>query len=116
MTLLAQDSSGGLQAKMRNGAWTDVSPHDGGLVINFGKLLEYWTAGQVRATEQCVLSPSKERFSIPFFYAPRLDAEIAPLPLPGDKPFEPFPYADHVWASLPKFRRLFRPSPVCGAR
>ncbi len=107
MTLLAQDDSGGLQARLPSGAWIDVPPDDGGLVINFGQLLAHWTAGHVRATEHRVLSPGRERFSIPFFYAPRLDAEIAPLPLPGAEPFQPFPYRDHVWESLPKLRRLF---------
>ncbi len=111
MTLLGQDGSGGLQAKLPDGAWVDVPPLEGGLVVNFGTLLEQLTAGRIRATEHRVLSPGRERFSIPFFYAPRLDAEIGPLPLPGDWPFEPFPYADHVWSALPKVRRLFGQGP-----
>ncbi|MEM7226325.1 MAG: 2OG-Fe(II) oxygenase family protein [Pseudomonadota bacterium] len=106
-TLLAQDNVDGLQAKMPDGAWVDVPPVDGDLVVNFGKLLQRLTAGRIRATEHRVLSPGRERFSLPFFYAPRLDAEIKPLPLVGAEQFTPFAYGDHTWASLPKFRRLF---------
>ena len=60
-----------------------VPPADGTLAVNFGKLLEQWTGGQVRATLHRVVSPERERFSIPFFYEPAVDAEIAALPLPG---------------------------------
>ena len=54
-----------------------------------------------------MLSPGRERFSLPFFYAPRVDAEIRPLPLADAEQFVPFLYGDHAWASLPKPRRLF---------
>jgi len=37
------------------------------------------------------------------FYEPRVDAVIAPLPLPGAPDFEPFTYGDHLWAAMTKF-------------
>ncbi|MEM7170546.1 MAG: 2OG-Fe(II) oxygenase family protein [Pseudomonadota bacterium] len=107
LTLLIQDESGGLQAKMPNGAWVDIPPRDGCLVVNFGKLIDRLTGGRVRACEHRVLSPGRERFSLPFFYAPPVQAMITPLPLAGAPDFAPFSYGDHVWASLPKLRRLF---------
>lgn len=103
VTLLAQDGVEGLQARMRNGIWTDVPPREGALAVNFGRVLERWTGGRILATEHRVLAAGRERFSIPFFYEPRADAEIAPLPLAGVEKFEPFLYGDHLWAATTRF-------------
>ena len=103
ITLLAQDGVEGLQARMRDGTWTDVPPREGTLAVNFGRVLERWTGGRIRATEHRVLAPGRERFSIPFFYEPQANAEIAPLPLAGVEPFEPFLYGDHLWAATTRF-------------
>lgn len=108
VTLLQQDSIGGLQARLRNQTWVDVPPLDGSLVVNFGKLLERWTGGRIRATEHRVLGNDRERRSIPFFYEPRVDARIEPLPLEGVEPFEPFEYGDHVWEAMTKFSEFSR--------
>ena len=97
VTLLAQDGVEGLQAKNLAGEWIDVPPADGTLAVNFGQLLERWTGGRVRATRHRVIAPKTARYSIPFFYEPRVDAEIAPLPLAGAEPFEPFLYGDYLW-------------------
>jgi isopenicillin N synthase-like dioxygenase len=103
VTLLAQDGVEGLQAQRHSGEWIDVPPSDGTLAVNFGRLLEQWTAGRVRATLHRVVSPGRQRFSIPFFYEPAVDAEIAPLPLEGVKPFEPFLYGDFLWDAATQF-------------
>lgn len=97
VTLLAQDGVEGLQAEDRTGRWIDVPPQDGTLAINFGKLLERWTGGRIRATLHRVIAPGRERFSIPFFYEPAAEAKIAPLSLPGAEAFEPFLYGDYLW-------------------
>jgi len=97
VTLLAQNGVEGLQAEDRTGRWIDVPPQDGTLAINFGKLLERWTGGRIRATLHRVIAPGRERFSIPFFYEPAAEAEIAPLPLAGAEAFEPFLYGDYLW-------------------
>lgn len=54
-------------------------------MVNLGELLEVATNGYLKAANHRVVSPpgSRERFSAPFFYNPRLDARIAPLPFPG---------------------------------
>lgn len=103
VTLLAQDGVEGLQARDGNGAWVDVPPAEGTLAVNFGRLLERWSGGRIRATEHRVIGSGRERFSIPFFYEPRVDARIAPLPLPGAEPFAPFLYGDHLWAAMTRF-------------
>jgi isopenicillin N synthase-like dioxygenase len=103
VTLLAQDGVEGLQARARDGDWLDVTPRDSTLAVNFGKVLDRWTGGRIKATEHRVLGTGRERFSIPFFYEPRPDAVIAKLPLAGVAPFAPFLYGDHLWASTTKF-------------
>lgn len=103
VTLLQQDATGGLQARLVDDRWVDVPPVERSLVVNFGKLLERWTGGRIRATEHRVLGNDRERRSIPFFYEPRVDARIEPLPLDGAEPFEPFLYGDHVWEAMSRF-------------
>jgi isopenicillin N synthase-like dioxygenase len=100
---LAQDGVEGLQARGHDGSWIDVTPIEGTLAVNFGGLLERWTGGRIKATEHRVIGPGRERGSIPFFYEPRVDAVIAPLPLAGAPDFEPFTYGDHLWNAMTKF-------------
>ncbi|MEM9370304.1 MAG: 2OG-Fe(II) oxygenase family protein [Pseudomonadota bacterium] len=107
VTLLWQDTTGGLQAESHVG-WIDVPPADGGLVVNFGQMLEDWSGGRVRATPHRVLGGLTERFSIPFFYEPAVDAVIEPL-VPGRG--QPFVYGDFLWERMvrfPNFRGVTR--------
>jgi isopenicillin N synthase-like dioxygenase len=103
LTLLAQDGVEGLQARHSNGEWIDVPPQDGFLAVNFGKVLEQWCGGRIKATEHRVIGAGRERRSIPFFYEARADAEIAPLPLAGAPQFEPFLFGDYLWATTTQF-------------
>ncbi len=103
LTLLAQDGVEGLQARHGSGAWLDVPPREGTLAVNFGKVLERWCGGRIRATEHRVVGGDRERRSIPFFHEARADAEIAPLPLAGAAQFEPFLYGDYLWATTTQF-------------
>ena len=102
LTLLAQDGVSGLQARHRDGTWLDVPPNDDGLAVNFGKVLERWCGGRIKATEHRVVGTGRERMSIPFFYEARADAEIRPLPVDGAS-FEPFLYGDYLWATTTQF-------------
>lgn len=103
VTLLAQHGVSGLQALGPGEEWIDVPPLPGTLVVNFGKLLERWTGNRIKATRHRVIG-SKEvaRYSVPFFYEPRVDARIAPLAGLGGG-FEPFFYGDHLWSAMTKF-------------
>lgn len=103
LTLLAQDGVPGLQARGRDGAWVDVPPAEGTLAVNFGQVLERWSGGRIRATEHRVIGSAKERFSIPFFYEARADAEIRPLPPDDPESFEPFLYGDYLWERITAF-------------
>jgi isopenicillin N synthase-like dioxygenase len=103
ITLLAQDGVDGLQAQHLDGTWMDVPPEEATLAVNFGKVLERWTGGAIRATVHRVLGNGRERHSIPFFYEAGVDAVIAPLPLAGGKPFDPFYFGDHLWDTTTQF-------------
>ncbi|MER6068996.1 2-oxoglutarate and iron-dependent oxygenase domain-containing protein [Streptomyces sp. NPDC001817] len=84
LTLLLQDTVGGLQVQREDGHFHDVPPIDGAFVVNLGELLEVATNGYLLATNHRVVSPTgaTERFSVPFFYNPGLDARVEPLPFP----------------------------------
>jgi isopenicillin N synthase-like dioxygenase len=103
LTLLAQDGVPGLQARHRDGTWLDVPPVDDGLAVNFGKVLERWSAGRIKATPHRVIGTGRERMSIPFFYEARADARIAPLPMDRAESFAPFDYGDYLWATTTQF-------------
>lgn len=103
LTVLATCGVGGLQARDRHGEWIDVPVIDDSFAINFGGLLERWTGGKIKATLHRVLGQGEDRYSVPFFFEPRPSTEIAPLPLDGIKPFQPFLYGDHLWAVATKF-------------
>ncbi|MEU6259968.1 2-oxoglutarate and iron-dependent oxygenase domain-containing protein [Streptomyces sp. NPDC047043] len=84
LTLLLQDRVGGLQVEREDGRFHDVPPLEGAFVVNLGELLEVATNGYLVATSHRVVSPpgATERFSVPFFYNPRLDAKVEPLQFP----------------------------------
>lgn len=87
LTLLLQDGTGGLQARPPHAdRWIDVPPIDGALIINIGEMLEVATHGYLVATAHRVLpcAPGTTRESIPFFWAPRLDATLETVPLPDE--------------------------------
>jgi isopenicillin N synthase-like dioxygenase len=87
LTLLLQDSTGGLQARPpRSPDWVDVPPLDGALVVNVGEMLEVATHGYLVSTVHRVLpcAPGATRQSIGFFWSPRLDATLHPVPLTAE--------------------------------
>ncbi|BBG01150.1 MULTISPECIES: isopenicillin N synthase family dioxygenase [Pseudonocardia] len=89
LTLLLQDPEGpaaGLQARPPGSDWVDVPPHGDSLVINVGEMLEVATDGYLVATPHRVLAcgPGTTRQSVGFFWSPRLDARLDPVPLPAD--------------------------------
>jgi len=83
LTLLLQDSQGGLQVQMPSG-WVDVTPLPGTFVVNIGELLELASDGYLRATLHRVITPPAgvARISMAFFLGARLDATVPVLRLP----------------------------------
>jgi len=83
LTLLLQDTQGGLQVETADG-WVDVTPRPGTFVVNIGELLELASDGYLRATFHRVVAPPAgvERISVAFFLGARLDATVPLLHLP----------------------------------
>ena len=80
LTLLFQNTIGGLQVLDKHNQWLDVAPTEGATVINSGDLLERWTNGLYRSTLHRVKPPQQTRLSVAFFLDPASDTEITPLP------------------------------------
>ncbi len=79
LTLLATDGAPGLEVRRRGGGWIPVSAQPGVFVINFGEMMEVWTDGRVRATPHRVVGGAAERISVPLFFNPSHDTNVAPL-------------------------------------
>ena len=80
LTLIAQDSVGGLEYK-RGDTWHSVPPTPDGtseLILNGGDALELMSAGRYRAPVHRVLCPppGQERHSLVFFYYPNYNATL----------------------------------------
>lgn len=87
VTLLLQDQVGGLEVQPHGQQeWIDVDPIPGALVVNLGEMLEVATDGYLMATIHRVTAPPAgvDRYSVPFFWAPRLDADIDAVSLPDE--------------------------------
>ena len=82
LTILYQDSGGGLELKTRDG-WVEIPPQPGALVCNLGDMLERMTGGRYRSTPHRVRSPrGRDRIACPFFFDPGWDAEVRPITQP----------------------------------
>ena len=79
LTLLATDGSPGLEVRKRGGGWIPVSAPPGEFVINFGEMMEIWSEGVVKATPHRVVGGKDERLSVPLFFNPSVDTNIAPM-------------------------------------
>lgn len=101
VTLLFQDTRGGLQVENPNGkGWMDVGPREGCVVVNAGDLLSRWSNGLVKSTKHRVVEPPlldghggggdeiiPARYSVAYFCNPDFDRWIEALPgtYGGDK-------------------------------
>ena len=82
ITILAQDDAGGLEVRNIAGEWLEATPIPGTYVINLGDLMARWTNGIYNSNMHRVKNnrSGRDRYSIPFFYGPRPDAFIQPIP------------------------------------
>ena len=100
--LLAESGSRGLQVRPGkyggspgDDGWIDVPVRDGAFIVNIGELLELATGGYLRATEHRVnLRQANDRISVPYFFNPRLDAQVPTLSLPAELAGRATPRAD----------------------
>ena len=78
LTLLATDGSPGLEVRKRGGGWIALSAPPGEFVINFGEMMELWSDGLIRATPHRVIGGNHERISVPLFFNPAHETNVAP--------------------------------------
>lgn len=71
LTVLCQDSVGGLQVEDVNGDWIHAPPIEGTLIVNVADLLARWTDGAYKSTPHRVVNSSgSERLSLVLAFDP----------------------------------------------
>ena len=103
VTILAQDSHGGLEVQLPDGHWEAAPPLPGCFVVNLGDMVPRWTNGLYRSNPHRVRnlhSGGAPRYSLPFFYEPNYLARIEAVPgtVPaGEAPrFAPCTAGEHL--------------------
>ena len=76
LTLLHQDATGGLEVLNASGEWIPAPYVPGSLVVNVGDLMAQMSGGKFVATQHRVRSSGTERFSMPFFCEPGVNAMV----------------------------------------
>ncbi|KAF2470247.1 Clavaminate synthase-like protein [Lindgomyces ingoldianus] len=91
ITLLFQDSRGGLQVRSPKGTFVDATPIPDTIVINAGDLLARWSNDTIKSTKHRVVEPLPKpedegadsylpRYSIAYFCNPNFDRMIEAIP------------------------------------
>jgi isopenicillin N synthase-like dioxygenase len=115
LTILWADALAGLQILDPDGRWHDVIPGDGGLLVNLGDLLAWWTNDRWKSTLHRVLAPVDadgrpyRRRSAAFFHDGNFDAVISTaVPNAGGHKdrYSPITVSDHLAAKLAGSRSL----------
>lgn len=81
ITLLLQDSAGGLQVQdPHTQQWHAVAPNEDAYVVNIGDMLALWTKGIYRsAVHRVINSSGGHRYSVPFFFDGNAEAQLRPF-------------------------------------
>ncbi|WP_233152897.1 isopenicillin N synthase family oxygenase [Motiliproteus sp. MSK22-1] len=81
LTILSQDSSGGLQVQNRQGDWIEAPPVEDTFIVNIGDLVQTFTNDRYISTVHRVINKSgRERYSIPFFIDLDYEAVVQVVP------------------------------------
>jgi isopenicillin N synthase-like dioxygenase len=84
LTVLCQDSVGGLQIQDINGEWFHAPPIEDTIIVNVADLLSRWTAGEYKSTPHRVVNNSgMERLSIVLAFDPDPETVIDPKDIFG---------------------------------
>ena len=81
ITILCQDSQGGLEVRRRDGTWLAAPPLPGTWVVNVADMLSRWTNGRWQSTPHRVKNLSGgDRYSCPYFFDMSMDSQVEVLP------------------------------------
>lgn len=76
LTLLHQDATGGLEVRNADGEWIAAPYVPNSIVVNVGDLMAKMSGGKFVATMHRVRSSNAERYSVPFFCEPGINAMV----------------------------------------
>ena len=111
VTILWQDSLGGLEVMNKDGEWLKVTPLRGSYVINIGELMKRWTNGRYKATVHRVVHlQDKSRYSMPLFCNPNFRTIVDPRDLgisDADAKYEPVMSGDFLLGRFKATRKLW---------
>src|SRR5262249_38319272 len=116
LTVLAQDDTGGLEVRGRDGSWIPAPPIKGTFVVNVADILMQWTNGILVSTPHRVRNVARrDRYSVPFFFDPGIDSVVGCRPgilASGEAPRWPAtPWRDYVMEPLDK-NYVYRQQPT----
>jgi len=81
ITILSQDTSGGLEVRRSDGTWLPAPPIPGTWVVNVADMLSRWTNGRWQSTPHRVKNLSGgDRYSCPYFFDMSMDSTVEVLP------------------------------------
>jgi isopenicillin N synthase-like dioxygenase len=111
VTILWQDSLGGLEVMGKDGNWLGVTPLRGSYVINIGELMKRWTNGRFQATVHRVVHlQDKSRYSMPLFCNPNFRTTVDPRDLgigDAEAKYEPVMSGDFLLSRFKATRKLW---------
>ncbi|MGH1491974.1 MAG: isopenicillin N synthase family dioxygenase [Acidimicrobiales bacterium] len=101
MTMLPSNPVAGLEIQEPSGNWFPVDQEPESFVVNAGDMLRRWTNDRFLSTRHRARNDSPgDRYAIPFFFDPRVDSIIDPVPscIDADNPrrHEPLVYRDYL--------------------
>jgi isopenicillin N synthase-like dioxygenase len=107
LTLLYQDSVGGLQVLNLDGDWIAAPPIPGTVVVNIGDMMASWTNDLYVSTPHRVANTSnRKRISLATFIGPRANEPVSCLPscMSDSNParYPPISTAQHVYNIMAK--------------
>jgi len=105
MTMLPTNPVAGLEIQEPSGTWRPVEQEPESFVVNAGDMLRRWTNDRFLSTRHRARSDVPfDRYAIPFFFDPRVDSVIDPVPscVDADHPkrHEPLVYRDYLQAFM----------------
>ncbi len=98
MTLISQTAPG-LEVMSSDNQWYKASADDKQILVIFGKMMEVWTNGHIKATKHRVQNREWQRYSIVMFFGANDNLIIEPLDQfikDGNKRYPPIKQREHI--------------------